>query len=392
MNGWRIVLAAALACGAPAAAAAQTPQGLGGDSALVNLVTITRLRDDFAFRPDEAGQDGHPTRPWVRSNLPVTLPEPFRSRAFTAESYVLLDVDSAGQGAGCRPLRAGAHPELDAVACTLLMRPYTLLIRPGYHFTETIPPPPHPPRGLLVGRWVMRLRWESLPAAVHRERDYIVMQQGEPPEPVRQHIRGDVVAADYRGIADQRISDGRVDAELVVNERGVPTGCRATRSSGNPAIDERTCAVLVRRARFAQRASASGTPVADTLTFSINVDWMLSSRPPLPQPVQVGQTVSGRLENGDRVAFDGTFYDDYTFTAPSPISVTISVWSAELSPNLRVTFDYGRFLVGEVARDSSGRVGKEVSLDLRAGERVRIRAAAYTGGTQGAYTLEVTAR
>ncbi len=392
MNGWRIVLTAALACGGPAAAAAQTPQGRGSDSALVNLVTITRLRDDFAFRPDEARQDGHPTRPWVRSNMPVTLPEPFRSRAFTAESYVLLDVDSAGQGAGCRPLRAGAHPELDAFACTLLMRPYTLLIRPGYHATETIPPPPHPPRGSLAGRWVMRLRWESLPAAVHQQRDFIVIPRGEPPEPVRQHIRGDVVAADYRGIADQRITDGRVDAELVIDERGVPTGCRVTRSSGNPAIDERTCAVLVGRARFAPRASDSGTPVADTLTLSIAVDLMLSSRPPLPQPVQVGQTVSGRLEDGDRVSYDGTFYDTYTFTARSPISVRISVWSEELSPNVRVTFDYGRFLVGEVASDSSGRVGKEVSLDLRAGERVRIRIAAYTRGTQGAYTLEVTAK
>ena len=391
MNGWRIVLAAALACGAPAAAAAQTPQGRGGDSALVNLVTITRLRDDFAFGPDEARQDGHPTRPWVRSKMPVALPEPFRSRAFTAESYVLLDVDSAAQGAGCRPLRAGTHPELDAVACTLLMRPYALLTRPGFELTEPIPPPPHPPRGSLAGRWVMRLRWESLPAAVYR-RDFIVIPRGEPPEPVRRHIRGEVVAADYRGIADQRISDGRVDAQLVIDGRGVPTGCRATRSSGNPAIDERTCAVLVRRARFAQRASASGTPVADTLTLSINVDWLLSSRPPLPQPVQVGQTVSGRLENGDRVSFDGRFYDDYTFTAPSPMSVRISVWSADLSPDFRVTFDYGRFLVGEVAHDSSGRVGKEVSLDLRAGERVRIRAAAYRRGTQGAYTLEVTAK
>ena len=382
----------ALACGAPATAAAQTPQGRGGDSALVNLVTITRLRDDFASRPDEARQDGHPTRPWVRSKMPVTLPEPFRSRAFTAESHVLLDVDSAGQGAGCRPLRASAHPELDAVACTLLMRPYMLLTRPGFHATETIPPPPHPPRGSLAGPWVMRLNWESLPAAVHQQRDFLVMSQGEPPEPVRQFIGGDVVAADYRGIADQRIGDGRVDAELVVNQRGVATGCRATHSSGNPAIDEQTCAVLVRRARFAPRASASGTPVADTLTLSINVDWMLSSRPPLPQPVDVGQIVSGRLETGDRVSFDGEFYDDYTFTASSPISVRISVWSAEFSPNVRVTFDYGRFLGGQVARDSSGRVGKEVSLDLRAGERVTIRTAAYQRGTQGAYTLEVTAK
>lgn len=85
-----------------------------------------RLRDEFADRPDEAIDSrlhGHPTRPWANSDRPVVLPEPFRSRTFAAESYVLLDVDTAGRAAGCRFLRASAHPELDAFACTLLMRP-----------------------------------------------------------------------------------------------------------------------------------------------------------------------------------------------------------------------------------------------------------------------------
>lgn len=53
-------------------------------------------------------------------------------------------------------------------------------------------------------------------------------------------IRGQLAAADYRRITDQRMSDSRVEAPLAVNERGVPTGCRVSHSSGNPAMDERT--------------------------------------------------------------------------------------------------------------------------------------------------------
>lgn len=159
MSVRRVVLAAALACGGPvASAAAQAPPVGGADSAWVNLVTITRLHDEFAARPDEARLHGHPTQPWGRLDWPVALPEPFRSRAFVGESYVLLDVDSAGRAAGCRPLRAGAHPELDAFACTLLMRPGS--------FTAALVPQ----RESLAGLWVMGLRWESLTAASYRAR------------------------------------------------------------------------------------------------------------------------------------------------------------------------------------------------------------------------------
>lgn len=114
-------------------------------------------------------------------------------------------------------------------------------------------------------------------------------------------IRGQLAAADYRRIADQRMSDGHVEAHLAVNERGGPTGCRVSHPSGNPAINERTCALLVDRARFAQRVDSSGTAVADSFTLEIDVDEMLPDRPPFTQPIEVGQTVSGRLESGGRL-------------------------------------------------------------------------------------------
>lgn len=140
--------------------ATRPAQGTGAAaSQMVNVVSISRLRDEFADRPGEASyREGQHARSWAWIRRPVTFPEPFRSDTFVAESFVLLDVDSAGRAAGCRTLRAGAHPALDAFACTLLMRP-------GYFSASLIPS-----RQSLAGRWVMGLRWESLTAATQRER------------------------------------------------------------------------------------------------------------------------------------------------------------------------------------------------------------------------------
>ncbi|HEX8831699.1 MAG TPA: hypothetical protein VF705_11055, partial [Longimicrobium sp.] len=95
MSMRKIVLAAALACGAPAAAAAQTPTGNAADSAWVNLFSIQQLRDELADRPDSASLDPRNTTGWTFLDLPVVLPEPFHSRTFTGDSYLLLEVDSA---------------------------------------------------------------------------------------------------------------------------------------------------------------------------------------------------------------------------------------------------------------------------------------------------------
>jgi len=392
----RIVLTAALACGAPAAAAAQTPQAAqpaeadAADSAWVNLVTIRRLPDELADRPDEpigVVPPGHPTLPWGNWNQPVVLPEPFRSRTFAAQSFVLLDVDTAARAAGCRPLRAGAHPELDAFACTLLMRPG--YFDPGVSAVW--------PRERLAGRWVIGLRWESLTAAAHRQREsssagtrHSVARAPDPPQP-RRVIRGQLSAADYRRIADQRMSHGRVDAHLAVNERGVATGCRISHSSGNPAIDERTCALLLDRVLFAQRVDSSGTAVADSFTLEIDLDEMLPDRPPFAEPIEIGQTVNGRWESGDRARYTGAFYDEYTVTAPRSTDIRITLQSTELHPFLAVDSDKPPYRLTGHWSGTRGGPDHKTWVDVPAGARARIQARALLEGTQGAYTLQVTA-
>ena len=256
----------------------------------MNLVTIQRLRDEFAERPREANLRAAHERGWTLFSRPVAFPEPYNRRTFVGESYVLLDLNDAGLAAGCRPLRPSAAPQLDAFACALLMRP-------GW-FSATFVPQ----RESLAGRWVMGLRWESLPASAHRAREAGAPRpsitapppppapraaprpsQPEPPsQGPRRGISGSLLADDYGGIADLQIREGQFEAELSVNEDGVTTGCRVTRSTGNDAVDARTCALLVRRARFTRRVDASGRLIADTVTQPVDVGWMLHGwrRPP----------------------------------------------------------------------------------------------------------------
>lgn len=204
----------------------------------------------------------------------------------------------------------------------------------------------------------------------------------------RRPIRAPLAANDYQDIPDQRISDDHLAAELAVNEEGAPTGCRVSSSSGNPAVDERTCALLAERARFTQRADASGTLIADTVTLRVNVGRMLSTVPPFAQPIQIGQTVSGRLESGDRVLVNATLYDEYVVTAPSAMSLRITLRSAEFGPLLWVI--HGSPPSVSANRTDNPRADVQRSVDVPAGASVRIQVTTWARGMQGAYTLQVT--
>lgn len=268
-------------CGAPSTAQ-PSAAGPAAENERVGLVTILRLRDEFAAEPAAATMQGQHQRSWANLNWPVALPEPFRTRIFTAESYVLLDLDDAGKAAGCRPLRAGTEPVLDTLACTLLMRP-------GYFSASYVPA-----RESLARRWVMGLRWESLTRAAYDARQadarraFTALGIGAPARPQAPPIRpaaetpprarsGSLTATDYSDIADRRIAEDRFEAELTVAGDGVPTGCRVTQSTGNMAVDERTCTLLMARARFAPRDEASGQA-----TYKVH------------QPVELGWVLHGR--------------------------------------------------------------------------------------------------
>jgi protein TonB len=71
-------------------------------------------------------------------------------------------------------------------------------------------------------------------------------------------------------------ANGIVGFTLTIDALGRVSACEITRSSGSPALDQATCAILRRRERFVPATEASGHPVAATVKRVI--EWKM------PQP------------------------------------------------------------------------------------------------------------
>ncbi len=76
-----------------------------------------------------------------------------------------------------------------------------------------------------------------------------------PPQPLREGVTGVV------GISVAIAADGHVQ------------GCQVTKSSGNAQLDEATCRIYARRARFKPALDADGKPA--TATFADRIRWQL---------------------------------------------------------------------------------------------------------------------
>jgi protein TonB len=82
-----------------------------------------------------------------------------------------------------------------------------------------------------------------------------------------------VTRADYPAAAERANQQGTVYFTLDIDTRGCPTACRVTRSSGYASLDDATCPILMRRARFDPAVDANGTPIA--ATWSNKFTWAL---------------------------------------------------------------------------------------------------------------------
>lgn len=78
-----------------------------------------------------------------------------------------------------------------------------------------------------------------------------------PEEAVRNHWQGDVVVG------------------VTVNAEGLPTACEVVRSSGHQVLDDATCRIVMRRARFKPGTDANGKPVADRVILP-PIRWRMS--------------------------------------------------------------------------------------------------------------------
>lgn len=113
---------------------------------------------------------------------------------------------------------------------------------------------------------------------------------------------------DYPIVALKQQQDGIVSIQVSVSPVGRVTSCAVTETSGSPILDNRTCLLMQKRARFAPALDAAGQPVASE--FRLAYGWgtsrsrfglMLSARIPVPQ-----LPIDYRMPTKAEITFDAT--------------------------------------------------------------------------------------
>ena len=84
---------------------------------------------------------------------------------------------------------------------------------------------------------------------------------------------GWITTADYRTAGIRRGYEGTAGFRLQVDANGRVQGCAITRSTGHGVLDDATCSLLSRRARFDPARDRSGEAVAGT--FASQVVWQI---------------------------------------------------------------------------------------------------------------------
>jgi protein TonB len=95
-----------------------------------------------------------------------------------------------------------------------------------------------------------------------------------PPPPPRkvqsaQSAKGDLRTLfgpdDYPASAQAAGAEGTSQAEITIGTDGRVIGCNITRSSGNSALDQATCNIIRRRAKYTPARDSNGNPTTDTI-------------------------------------------------------------------------------------------------------------------------------
>src|SRR3546814_7515327 len=89
-------------------------------------------------------------------------------------------------------------------------------------------------------------------------------------------VSGRIEDRDYPKQAARAKIGGEVEVRFTIQPTGRVTGCRVTRSSGDPALDATTCRLIADRFRFRPATNAAGEPVASD--YGWRQSWWLESR------------------------------------------------------------------------------------------------------------------
>ncbi len=145
---------------------------------------------------------------------------------------VRYELNPDGRVARCTVSRGSGQSLLDAESCRILETRARIRPEPGMR------------RGQLQFVWM---------DASSLERPYRL--GGPLPFALYQSI----TSGDYPQAAVDRRESGATAYEVDVSAAGRPTACRVTQSSGSEALDERTCALVMRRGAFIPAAAGAGT-------------------------------------------------------------------------------------------------------------------------------------
>jgi protein TonB len=78
---------------------------------------------------------------------------------------------------------------------------------------------------------------------------------------------------DYRELTGGRLPYGRAMVSIRLDEKGTPTECRVSRSSGDSYVDSGLCPLIYRRLRFRPALDSDGHPIPYRLDYVAN--WSL---------------------------------------------------------------------------------------------------------------------
>lgn len=112
----------------------------------------------------------------------------------------------------------------------------------------------------------------SVLIAAHSQGNDKPLSTGRAAEPVTS-LPSLFAVSDYPPEALAQRKQGITDFRLRISATGRVEDCRVERSSGSAALDEATCRVITRRARFRPGINAAGRPVPSIYTGMIH--WTL---------------------------------------------------------------------------------------------------------------------
>jgi protein TonB len=95
-------------------------------------------------------------------------------------------------------------------------------------------------------------------------------------------VQASITIDDYPAAAAREGAEGTVLTRFVVDRSGQPTNCVIAQSSGNAALDEVSCRIVIERFRFEPARNAAGRRIEET--HQQRFVWQLPDPIPPPEP------------------------------------------------------------------------------------------------------------